>query len=1043
MVLEISNFTESSTVETVLRSIFLGFPAFAGFILNAILIVLVSQSNCIRGIPINRLVISLTVSNLVDALFNISIQLSTSITSTWDFGGDYLCRANSSLMQLIDTYLLFNLVLIAADRLIAVKFARSYERVLNLARVLLVLLLTATLAVCIALPVVLVPEIPAYLYPSRYSCSFGYNSTPIYVLFALVLCYVLPILLLIVLYSWIFRLLLLTRRTHHLANSDPNARAARHRAHRTHHRRHRHHRHHRHQHSHPRYVTRGMEHSAIWVQLHGAKYSGILTIFWCLLVLPYLSYVYFERLLHSFQVGLDIHHYAELALVTARGWYVLVLPILTFVWRQDFNLRLRSLCCCCCCCMKDVDDTDPSFWPSHERGALRHHRLRSRERDKRRGRGGERDANDSRGVDAVGVGVGTDAEGGGHGVGLTSPGATSSDNEVGQSPDGTVNQLPGSASTFSLGAASGAVGSPSSAPNSVAARGFGGGVGPGIGSSVTVSTISLNVPVLFANEEGIHLKTCITMPSSSAGRAHGQTQLSSLNAQLLNNLDNDHQQGTVHSHHSGGHPGNGNGVVRTRVSMKCDIGVKESESEDEDETDSASEEDDEYPEDGPEDERGPRGEEEDRGPLTAPEAGLQHVPAYSNPAFEDDSPVTASVLQTRALVMSGPHAVALSASSPLNAAASGTAARSHVVTGAGSPSGAPSPMFVQSQAIHVAPDTAHSHANSNSRSIARRQRHDRLFELPPSDTVGRSGDRRQRDATARSDTIVRVAEAEGSASTSVTTLELNSERSSASAAAAAAAPTSTSTTTTSISIAPVAGERGADSARRKQHSREHQHRRRRRHHKQLEADTSGNAPAAAEEAVLTARLASRAPETGRSETSVVIEATAGTGTAAAGGADGGATVPKEKLLRAKRTRERSRTDQRRANAAGPEADAIAVAEEQQSARPRHRSRSFRAHRRQRSSGDGEAVERAPPVEAGQTASTRAVAPATATAPAAGDARERLEQFAPLEHESTDGADAEPDELQASAGSNAPLRLHMQPAPLERPTRSTRAADAES
>ena len=53
----------------------------------------------------------------------------------------------------------------------------------------------------------------------------------------------------------------------------------------------------------------------------------------------------------------------------------------------------------------------------------------------------------------------------------------------------------------------------------------------------------------------------------------------------------------------------------------------------------------------------------------------------------------------------------------------------------------------------------------------------------------------------------------------------------------------------------------------------------------------------------------------------------------------------------------------------------------------------------------------------------------------------LDQLAPLEHEMADGADGEPDELQASVGSNAPLRLHMQPPPLERPTNATRAPDA--
>ncbi|XP_076333087.1 G-protein coupled receptor 161-like isoform X2 [Tachypleus tridentatus] len=168
--------------------------------------------------PSNKLVFSLVSSNLIKDVTVSPLIVATSIKNQWIFGHAW-CSIISFLFLLISLASILTLTAIAIDRYFAIVKTMIYRRTITSTKSLLMLLAAWIQAACCSVPPVLgFPEV-AYN-PVTHFCEVSWGNNWIYSGCVLVLCFFLPVSIMVFCYTIILRVASTKCRTVHMGTTN-------------------------------------------------------------------------------------------------------------------------------------------------------------------------------------------------------------------------------------------------------------------------------------------------------------------------------------------------------------------------------------------------------------------------------------------------------------------------------------------------------------------------------------------------------------------------------------------------------------------------------------------------------------------------------------------------------------------------------------------------------------------------------------------------------------------------------------------------------
>ena len=304
------------------RATFLAIFVIIGFVGNSVLIATIAQSQRLKLAVLNLFIISIASVNVVDTLINMTLILGSSISEKWNFGS-FVCQLNAFGVQFVSIVMIMGLMLMSLDRLVAVSSVEKYRVRVTVMKANIGIIIKWVYGIALSIPVVAgaIPTAPAY---SRYLCSITKGASVIYITFLSIFGYLIPAMTTLILYILIIlsgrkRIKALEikpkeKRKQKKMNTEPDA----------------------------------DDLPDLWDEVDAAKFVGVLFILWCICVGPYLLIVTIEEFAFSDQVNSSITYpwQLELSFAWMRFGYVIVLPILTIFWRNDFRMRVKHCLLC-------------------------------------------------------------------------------------------------------------------------------------------------------------------------------------------------------------------------------------------------------------------------------------------------------------------------------------------------------------------------------------------------------------------------------------------------------------------------------------------------------------------------------------------------------------------------------------------------------------------------------------------------------------------------------------------------------------------------
>ncbi|XP_045188978.2 uncharacterized protein LOC123546614 [Mercenaria mercenaria] len=318
---------ESPTPRIVFLSVFISF----GFFGNLFLIITVCQSRKFRSIAFFIFVIHLAVINLCECVLNMSVLLASSIINEWKFG-ELACRLSSFCLNLIAIQTVLSLTISTADRLIAVRYKERYEHVVSTPRIAILISFTWLQSFSFSVPIA-VGVVPTSVNSYIVYCAISTNSSVVYTIFSIVLCFIVPFVLMIVFFVKIIRTGYSER--FHIRNIIA-------------------------QHN---YNDESAEEPRIKQDFRHANLTGTICIAWLILESPHVVTSYFNQLQNSSEgdsierEDLQYVWYVDLVLLWLRFCYAMALPIASFTWSKDLWKSFKDMILC----RKNNSIVDESF----------------------------------------------------------------------------------------------------------------------------------------------------------------------------------------------------------------------------------------------------------------------------------------------------------------------------------------------------------------------------------------------------------------------------------------------------------------------------------------------------------------------------------------------------------------------------------------------------------------------------------------------------------------------------------------------------------
>lgn len=302
-----------------------------GFVGNSVLITIIAQSGELRRAVLNLHVISIAVVNVIDSVLNIPLILATCVSQTWYYG-DVVCSLNGFTVQLVSIVMIVGLCFMSLDRLVSVSNFSEYTHKMTTTLTNVIIVYSWLHGIALSLPIV-INSISTMVYSARYLCSIAPNSSLIYIIFVTVLGYLLPLLIIFLLFICILKVSCQRkaedRRIKRSVSCDTNSE---------------------------------VDIEKIQNEIHAAKYVGVLIICWCVCEGPFLFLVSIEQYKNSDRLSPDpsdenVSNFQypwelDMAFTWLKLSYPLVLPILSIFWRREVWLRLKN----CCGCKKYTDN---------------------------------------------------------------------------------------------------------------------------------------------------------------------------------------------------------------------------------------------------------------------------------------------------------------------------------------------------------------------------------------------------------------------------------------------------------------------------------------------------------------------------------------------------------------------------------------------------------------------------------------------------------------------------------------------------------------
>ena len=307
---------ESPTPRIVFLSVFISF----GFFGNLFLIITVCQSRKFRSIAFFIFVIHLAVINICECVLNMSVLLASSIINKWNFG-ELACRLSSFCLNLISIQTILSLTISAADRLIAVRYKERYEHVVSTPRIGILILGTWIVSFSFSIPIA-TGSVPTSVNSYIVYCAISTNSSVIYTICSVVLCFIVPLVLLVIFFVKIIR----TGYTDRIVNRNIIAQR--------------------------NYNDKSSEEPRILKDFRHANLTGTICIAWLLLEAPHVVTSYFNQIQHSSELGslnrddLKYIWYIDLVLLWLRFCYAMALPIASFTWSKDLWNSFKDIILC-------------------------------------------------------------------------------------------------------------------------------------------------------------------------------------------------------------------------------------------------------------------------------------------------------------------------------------------------------------------------------------------------------------------------------------------------------------------------------------------------------------------------------------------------------------------------------------------------------------------------------------------------------------------------------------------------------------------------
>ncbi|XP_050396091.1 uncharacterized protein LOC126814767 [Patella vulgata] len=314
--INVSDLLAEDLTSRVPKIVFLLLFAVSGLVGNSLLLLVLLRG---KKSVLNIMIINLCIVGLSECWMNMSIVFGALVSGGWIFG-DPLCKINAFCMTLVFIELVLTLLCISVERFISVRYSVGSNNYLTIPRMLLIIVCTWIHSAAFSLPL-LTTAIPTTYRTPLHLCSLTDSSSLTYICLTSVICFVIPIISMLILYLLIIRSAFKGR----FVVTMPQAQNE--------------------------YKQRNQLDNQ--KEIHMCKYGGLLFCVWFVLCVPYIITAYIRQYQYSYEFQasnfLELVDYpwsVDVTFVYMRFFYAAIFPILTFSWINFLWVNLKDFVLC-------------------------------------------------------------------------------------------------------------------------------------------------------------------------------------------------------------------------------------------------------------------------------------------------------------------------------------------------------------------------------------------------------------------------------------------------------------------------------------------------------------------------------------------------------------------------------------------------------------------------------------------------------------------------------------------------------------------------
>ena len=296
----------SKTPKIVFLAVFIGI----GFVGNLFFLLTISQSRKYRSMAFFIFLSNLAIVNICECLLNMSLVFGASILDEWKFG-DIACRVSSFFIYIISKETFLALTITTADRFVATRFKDKYNTVVSRPRIAILITFTWVQSFSLSLPIA-IGSVPSGVNKYIVYCTLSKGSSIVYAMFSVLLCFVVPILLIILFFVKIIRTGCKNRYVNrNLTTQSDN------------------------------YSDDTSETPQYKQDFQNLKLTGTLCVAWLIMEGPYVFTSYYAQFKLSSELSNDTTEdtvfvwYVDLVLLWLRFSFTMALPVIAFTWNKD------------------------------------------------------------------------------------------------------------------------------------------------------------------------------------------------------------------------------------------------------------------------------------------------------------------------------------------------------------------------------------------------------------------------------------------------------------------------------------------------------------------------------------------------------------------------------------------------------------------------------------------------------------------------------------------------------------------------------------